>query len=124
VLVYSSIEITPLATDFDVGFIDPDRAAMGASKLPKSLFDLRRVSENPAVHRAVIDLEAAFKEHALEITIAQRIAQIPCHRLHDQPRLEMTPLEIVLGLTFQFLGNRVQNHWLAPQFREQNPTPL
>ena len=81
---------------------------MGASKLPKSLFDLRRVSENPAVHRAVIDLEAAFKEHALEITIAQRIAQIPCHRLHDQPRLEMTPLEIVLGLTFQFLGNRVQ----------------
>ena len=96
---------------------------MGASKLPKSLFDLRRVSENPAVDRAVIDLEAALKEHVLEIAIAQRIAQIPRHRLYNQPRLEMAPFEIVLRLTLQFLGNRVQNQGLALQFREQNPTP-
>ena len=96
---------------------------MGVSKLPKSAFDLRRVSENPAVDRAVIDLEAALKEHALEIAIAQRIAQALCHRLNNQPGLEMASFEIVLGLTLELLGNRVQNHGLALQFREQNPTP-
>jgi hypothetical protein len=36
----------------------------------------------------------------------------------------VTPFEIVLRLAFQFLGNRVQNHRPAPQFKEQNPTPL
>ena len=64
-------------------------------------FNSSGASGNPAVHRAVIHLEAALK-----IAIAQRIAQAPCHRLNYQPGLEMASFEIVFGLTLELLGNR------------------
>jgi hypothetical protein len=93
---------------------------MGPPKLPKSFLYQWRIGQNPTVDCAVIDLEAPLKEHALQIAVTQGIAQIPSHRLDDQPRLKVTPFEIVLRLASQILGNRIQNHRPAPQFRKQN----
>jgi hypothetical protein len=41
----------------------------------------------------VIDVEAALGEQAFKVAVAQRIAQMPVHRLNDQPRLKVTPLD-------------------------------
>src|SRR3954451_20370241 len=64
------------------------------------------------VHR-----HAALPEPLLDVTVAQRIAQIPGDRLHDQRRLEVTALEVVLGPALQPLGNRTQDHEVPPNRR-------
>jgi hypothetical protein len=70
VLVDRPIEIAPFATDFHVGFVDTDRAAMRTPKLSQALLNLGRVGEHPAVDGAVIDIEAALGEQALDIAAA------------------------------------------------------
>ncbi|KAF2988970.1 hypothetical protein MJC1_03930 [Methylocystis sp. MJC1] len=50
---------------------------MRTPKLAQALLDLGRISENPAVDRAVVDLETALSEQALDVAAAQGIAQIP-----------------------------------------------
>ena len=76
VLVNGPVEIPPRASNFDVGFINTDRATTGTPKLPQALFVSWCVSQNPAVHRAMINLKTAFEEHAFEIADTQRIAQV------------------------------------------------
>ena len=92
VFVDRPVEIAPFAANFDVGLIDADRAAMRPSKTPQSFLDQRRIGQDLAVDRAVIDLEAAFQEHAFEIVIAQGGSADTSHRLNDQPGPEMTVL--------------------------------
>ena len=65
----------------------------------------------------MIHLEAALQKQLLDVAIAQRIAQIPAHCLKDQRGFKLTPLEIVLGLTFQPFGNRIQDHEVPPNRR-------
>ncbi len=74
---------------------------MRPAKLAQPLFDDRRIGEDPPIDGAVVDLEAALAEHLLKISIAERVTQIPGHRLHDQPCLEMSSLEIILRLALQ-----------------------
>lgn len=38
---------------------------------------------HPAVHRDVVDLDAAFGEQFLDVAIGQPVAQVPAHRHHD-----------------------------------------
>jgi hypothetical protein len=90
-----------------------------AAELAKPLFDHRRIRQNPAIDCAMIDLEATFPEHLFQIPIAEWIVQIPGHRLHDQPRLELPAFAIILRLALQFFGNGIQNHRLAPQRSER-----
>ncbi len=82
---------------------------MWPTKLTQPLLDHRRVGQNPAVDRAMVDLETAFPEHLLQIAIAERIMQIPGNRLHNQQRLKMPSLEIVFRLAFRLLGKTKLN---------------
>ena len=68
----------------------------------------------------MVDLEARLEGHLLEISIAERVTQILGDRMHDQPRLEPSPLEIILRLALQLLGYGIQNHGQAPLHRERN----
>jgi len=65
-------------------------------------------------------LEAALAEHLLKISVVERIPQITCHCLHDEPCLEMPPLEIVLRLALQLLRNGIQKHVYSPLHRGRN----
>jgi hypothetical protein len=56
----------------------------------------------------VVHLQAALQEQLLDVTVAERIAQIPGDGLQDQRSLEMPALEVVLGSALQLLGNRTQ----------------
>lgn len=62
------------------------------------LLDDRCIRGDPAIDGAVVDLEAALTKHFFQIAVAQQIAQIPGHRLNDQPGFEIASFEIVLRL--------------------------
>jgi hypothetical protein len=62
----------------------------------------------------VVHLQAALPEQFLDVTIAQRIAQIPGDRLQDQRRLEVPALEVVLGPTLELLDKGVEDHGPPP----------
>ncbi len=104
-LIDGSVQIAPFAADLDIGLINPDRAAMGSTKLPQPFLDDRCISQYPAVDRAMIDLEAPLAKHLFQVTIAERVAQVPGNRLYNQPGLEMPALEIILRLALQLFGN-------------------
>ncbi len=83
---------------------------MRPTKLTEPFLDQRRIGKAPAVDRTVVNFEPALLEHFFQVAIAQRIAQIPSDRLHDQPRLEIPPFEIVFQLPLQLFGN--SESWL------------
>ncbi len=76
VLVDGAIQVAPLTPDPDLGLIDADRTAMGLAEGTQPAFDRRRVGQHPAVHGGVIDLEATFEQHLLDVAVAQRVAQV------------------------------------------------
>ena len=49
----------------------------------------------------MVDLQAALQEQLLDVAVAERVAQVPGDRLHDQRRLEVPALEVVLGPALQ-----------------------
>ena len=87
--------------------IDPQ---CGLRKVPQPALDQRRIGQDPAVQGGVVHLQAALQEQLLDVAVAERIAQVPGDRLHDQRRLEVPALEVVLGPALQLLGNRAQDH--------------
>src|SRR5215204_5244427 len=98
---------------------------MGFAEGAQSLLDQGRVGQHPAVQGGVVDLEAALQKQLLDVTIAERIAQIPGDRLQDQGRLEVPALEVILGPTLQLLDKGVQDHAPPPGWRWQSrPTCL
>ncbi|MHA7777941.1 FMN-dependent NADH-azoreductase [Roseibium sp. M-1] len=42
--------------------------------------------------------------------MAQRITQVPEHRLDDQPGFKLSAFEVILRLTFQFLNDGTEKH--------------
>src|SRR3954454_372796 len=66
--------------------------------------DQRRVGQNPAVQRGVVHLQTAIEEQLLDVTVAERVTQIPRNGLQDQRCREVPTLEIVLRPALQLLG--------------------
>ena len=58
----------------------------------------------------MVHFKAALEEHFFRVALAQRIAQIPSHRLYDQLCLELAAFEVILRLTLQLLDHGIQNH--------------
>src|SRR3954451_12386555 len=114
VLVDGPVQVPPLAADLDVRFIDANRPAVWLAEGAQSLLDQGRVGQHPPVQGRVVDLQAALQEQLLDVAIAERIAQVPRDGLHDQCRLEVAALEIVLRSALQLLGNRAQDHRPPP----------
>src|SRR3954470_7459773 len=54
------------------------------------------------------------QEQLLDVAIAERVAEVPRDGLHDQCRLEVAALEIVLRSALQLLGKRAQDHRPPP----------
>src|SRR3954463_15718778 len=87
---------------------------MGFAEGPQPALDQRGIGQNPAVQGGVVDLEAALEEQLLDVTVAERIAQIPGDRLQDQRGLVVAAFEIVLGPPLQLLDKGVQDHRPPP----------
>src|SRR5215212_4181167 len=98
---------------------------MGLAEDPQPALDQWGIGQHPAVQGGVIDLQAALQEQLLDVTIAERIAQIPGDGLQDQRRLEVPALEVVLRPALQLLDKGVQDHAPPPGWRWQSrPTCL
>src|SRR5215217_3799049 len=98
---------------------------MRLAERPQPALDQGRVGQDPTVQGGVVDLEAALEEQLLDVTIAERIAQIPGDGLQDQRRFVVAALEVVLGPTLQLLDKGVQDHAPPPGWRWQSrPTCL
>jgi hypothetical protein len=110
VLVEGPVQVPPLAADLDVSFVDAHRAAMGFAEAAQPALDQRRVGQDPAVQGGVVDRQAALPEQLLDVTIAQRLAQIPGDGLQDQRSLEVAAFEVALGPALQLLDKGVQDH--------------
>src|SRR3954447_16507406 len=87
---------------------------MRLAKESQPALNQRSIGQDPTVQGAMVHRQATLQEQLLDIPIAQRIVQIPRDGLQDQQRLEVLALKVVLGSALQPLGNRTQDHGLAP----------
>src|SRR4051794_13649229 len=87
---------------------------MGLAEGPQPTLDQGRIGQPPPVQGGVVDFQAALPEQLLDVTVAERVAQIPGDGLEDQRCLEVPALKIVLSPTLQLLDNGVQEHGPPP----------
>src|SRR3954469_15508280 len=98
---------------------------MGFAEGPQSALDQGRVGQHPAAQRGVVHLQAALEEQLLDVTVAERVTQIPRDRLQDQRRFVVTAFEIVLRPALPLLDKGAQDHAPPPGWRWQSrPTCL
>src|SRR5689334_23143161 len=97
--IHGSLEIHPHLFYFHVGLIDAPRVVRSFEMKAASPFQFGCVLLNPAIDRRMIDVQTTLPHHFLQVSIAQRIAQIPPHALQNDICLEMTPFERILTLT-------------------------
>jgi hypothetical protein len=79
---------------------------MRSSELPQPLLDLGRIGEHPAVDGAVVDIEAALGEQALDVAAAQGIAQITAWMMSQGSKWR--PLKSSLARRFSFSARAVK----------------
>src|SRR5215203_2655331 len=92
---------------------------MGFAEGSQAALDQGRVGQDPTVQGGVVHLQATLEEQLLDVTVAQRVAQVPRDGLQDQRCLEVPTLEIVLGPALQLLDKGVQDHWPPPVRRRR-----
>jgi hypothetical protein len=63
----------------------------------------------------VVDREAPFEEHLLDVAVAQGVAQVPGDGLNDQGGLKVPAPEVAAGLPLQLEGEGVEDHRPAPE---------
>ena len=70
-LVYSTIEVFPFTTNFDVGFVEPPADANPLFLLLALCRQERRVFHDPAVDRRVVDGNSTLRNQLLDVTVAE-----------------------------------------------------
>lgn len=91
-----SVEIDSRPFHLDGGLIDPPGASGRLQIGMARPFQLRSIVLDPAVNRRMIDMQPAFPHHFFQITLAQRIAEVPTHAQENGVSLKMTPFEGIL----------------------------
>jgi hypothetical protein len=84
-LVDGTVEVFPLALDFDRRFIHaPALADRALLHVTESSRQLRRELLDPAVDVSMINLDPTLAPHLLQVPIAERIGQIPADAGQDE----------------------------------------
>src|SRR5689334_5638181 len=60
----------------------------------KGLLQQRDILQHPAIDCGMVDLDAPFFHHLLELTVADRICDVPAHAPEDDVPLKMAALKI------------------------------
>ena len=87
------VQVRPCSFDLDGGFIDAPGICGGFEVWPAAFLQFRGVALHPAVDRGVVNLQPAFEHHFLQITVAERVAQVPPDTQQNDLGFEMTPFE-------------------------------
>src|SRR5512134_1763662 len=92
-LVDGSKQPLPLSVHPDTRLVDPPGAA-GVALVPADLLlQPRGVALNPPPDGRVINHDAAFRHHLLELAIAYRVFAVPADALQDDEGMEAAKLE-------------------------------
>ncbi len=76
--VDGTIEIAPLALDFDVRLVcSPALADRALVAFPENGLQLRRELPDPAVNVGMVDFDPTLAHHFLQVPIAEWVSQIP-----------------------------------------------
>ena len=73
-------KVFPLALDPHLCFVQPPADAHGTLATMKGLLQQRDILQHPAIDRGMVDLDAPFFHHLLELTVADRICDLPAAR--------------------------------------------
>src|ERR1044072_3731142 len=60
----------------------------------KSPLHARDILQHPAIDGGMVDLDAPFFHHLLELTVADRICEVPAHAPEDDVPLKMAAFEV------------------------------
>src|SRR5512144_1199688 len=93
VFVDCAVEVLPVPLDSHIGLINPPGERQPAAVPSRTLLELRRVALRPAVHRRVVDGDAALAHHLLELAIADAVAAVPTNRPENDLAGEVPPPE-------------------------------
>src|SRR5512132_1800155 len=92
-LVDGAKQPLPLSVDPDARLVDPPGAA-GVALVPADLLlQLWSVALDPPPDGRVVDHDAAFRHHLLELAVADRVLRVPAHALQDDEGMEAAKLE-------------------------------
>ncbi len=93
VLIDSSKQLFPFATDSNISLIYAPRPGTGTLIATDPLLDLGRIALNPAEDRGWVDLYTALLHHLGEIAVADAVLAVPAHAEQDDLNWEVTALE-------------------------------
>jgi len=88
-----AIKISPFPGHPDIRFVDPPRTVRAPHLFAHTPTQNRRLMQNPFAHYEVIDAQPSFGHHLLEISVTQRIPEIPAHAKNDRLAREVSRSE-------------------------------
>jgi hypothetical protein len=83
VLIDRAVQVPAAAGELDVGLIHEPAIVGRATGRPCGIEELRGEGLHPTVDRHVIDLDAAFGQQLLDVSVREPVTQIPAHRHRD-----------------------------------------
>src|SRR5664279_624025 len=95
-LVHSSIQVSPLATDLDIGLIDSPGATSWPAEAIPAFDELRRIPLHPTQDGGMREVQSAFRHHFDQIAKAELVAQIPAHTQNDHLAVKVPPSKQLL----------------------------
>jgi hypothetical protein len=93
VVVDGTIQVPPLASNSDRSFIDMPSSADSSLTPIEPLDQERSVVDGPTIDGGVVDSDASFGHHLLEIPQAEIVGQSPPHAEQDHRFIKMPALE-------------------------------
>jgi hypothetical protein len=111
-------EVLPLAVDLDVRLVHPPARANGAlvARAAELSFQLRCEFLDPTVDVGMVHLHAPLRHHLFQVSVAERVSQVPAHANQDDFFLEAVAFEV----DHVSSGNVTPR---APSLREPTPRP-
>ena len=89
----------------------------------KDLLQQRDILQHPAIDRGMVDLDAPFFHHLLELTVADRICDVPAHAPEDDVPLKMAAFKIDHRGLSRFSGARESYETESDKILRQNRPP-
>src|SRR5712692_351053 len=91
--IHSSVEVRPVAGNSDIGLIHTPGAIRMPTFATKPLIQNGRITLDPTPDGNVIHRQSTLRHHLLQISVAQRITQVPPDAKNDDHVLKVSPTE-------------------------------
>jgi hypothetical protein len=92
-LIDRPVQIDPSTGNFYLGLVGEPPVTEAVPARPGRVDQQRRAPLYPAIDGDVIDLDPAFDQQLLDISIRQAVTQLPTHHQHDHIWREAEPGE-------------------------------